>query len=101
MCFVMSKISEDNVRHIAKLARIHLSGDEVIKFSHQLNGVFEYMDILAEVDIDGVEPTAQVTGLLNVYREDIVAPFSFDPKALLECSPLSLQADQIKVKSVF
>ncbi|MBT5016473.1 Asp-tRNA(Asn)/Glu-tRNA(Gln) amidotransferase subunit GatC [Candidatus Peregrinibacteria bacterium] len=93
------KISKDQVRHVAKLARLSLDENEVEVFSKQLSAVFEYMDCLNEVDTDNVEPTSQVTGLKNVYREDEVKT-SVDPAALLACTELPIENDQIKVKSV-
>lgn len=94
-------ISKEQVQHVAHLARLALSPEELEKFSHQLSAVFDYVDVLKEVDTMDVVPTSQVTGLQNVYREDEVAPFTSDPQALLHCSPLPIQDDQIRVKSVF
>jgi aspartyl-tRNA(Asn)/glutamyl-tRNA(Gln) amidotransferase subunit C len=93
-------ISQDQVRHVAKLARLNLKDEEVEKFAGQLSNIFDYVDLLNEVDVDGVEPTSQVTGLENVTRPDEVVQFC-DPKDLLACSPLPIENDQIKVKSVF
>ena len=93
-------ISQDQVRHIAQLARLHLKDEEVAKFATQLSGIFEYVDQLNEVDTEGVEPTSQVTGLENVTRKDEITSFC-DPQDLLSCSPLPKEKNQIKVKSVF
>lgn len=93
-------ISKDQVQHIAQLARLKLTDSEVDKFSIQLSAIFEYVDLLNEVDTEGVEPTSQVTGLENVTREDEITQFC-DPEALLSCSPLPIEKNQIKVKSVF
>lgn len=100
------QLSDDDVRKIALLARLGLSDDEVRKFGPQLQNILGYVEKLQEIDTDGVEPTAQVTGLTNVKRDDKVArlgdpEFLADPKALLECSTLPKQDNQIKVKSVF
>lgn len=84
---------------MAKLARLLLKDEEVEMFSKQLSEVFEYMEVLNEVDTEGVIPTSQVTGLENVFREDVVVPFG-DPKELLDCSPLPVVSDQIRVKPV-
>ncbi len=93
------KISKDQVKHVAKLARLSLDEAEVEVFAQQLSGVFEYMECLNKVDTDGVEPTSQVTGLTNVLREDEVVDCE-NPKKLLECSELPIEKDQIKVKPV-
>lgn len=94
-------ISSDQVRHIAHLARLHLTPEEVERFSHQLSAVFDYMEVLNEVDTTGVVPTSQVTGLQNVDRTDEVRSMGIDPQDLLKCSPLSIQDHQIRVRPVF
>jgi len=66
----MAKLSEIDVEHVAKLAKLELTSDEVKKFRNQLGEILEYMDQLMEVDVAMVEPTSQTTGLTNVVRED-------------------------------
>ncbi|MFA6096480.1 MAG: Asp-tRNA(Asn)/Glu-tRNA(Gln) amidotransferase subunit GatC [Candidatus Paceibacterota bacterium] len=67
-----NKISIEEVEHIAELARIELSEAEKKEFAGQLSDVLGYIDQLKEVNTDNVEPVSQVTGLVNVTREDIV-----------------------------
>jgi len=81
-----SKLDEEEVGHIAKLARLKLTREEVKMFCFQLSEVLEYMKVLNEVETGGVEPTAQVTGLENVFREDEVSP-SLEPNEALSCAP--------------
>jgi len=95
----MSKISKQQVEKVAKLARVSLSSGEVEKFASQLDKVFGYMDILNEVDTENVEPTAQVTGLNNVMREDQVSNFD-NKEELLKKTPLEVEDGQIKVMKV-
>ena len=64
-------ITIEEVRKIAQLARIELSSAEEKRYAETISVVLNYMKILNEVDTTGVMPTAQVTGLLNVAREDI------------------------------
>jgi len=66
-------ISKEQVKHIAKLARIRLNEKEVEKFKRELSSVLDYVEKLKEVDTENVEPISQVTGLENVMREDIPA----------------------------
>ena len=102
----MMKISKETVKRIAKLARIKLSDKEVEKFSGQLSSVFEYMEILEEVDTEGVEETSQVTGLENVMEEDGAVEWKVgvgvvvSREELLGCSELPVESNQILVKSV-
>ncbi|KKR05399.1 MAG: glutamyl-tRNA(Gln) amidotransferase subunit C, aspartyl-tRNA(Asn)/glutamyl-tRNA (Gln) amidotransferase subunit C [Candidatus Peregrinibacteria bacterium GW2011_GWC2_39_14] len=95
-------LSEEEVKHIAKLARIRLTDAEIKKFSTQLTDILEYVKILEEVDVTNVEPTSQVTGLKDVMREDVVGDGgnSVIGADLLKCSPLPVQNNQIKVKPV-
>ena len=64
------KISEDIVKHIAKLARIPVSDKEKKELTDGFNKTMDVVDKLFTVDVSGVEPTHQVTGLENVLRED-------------------------------
>lgn len=92
-------LSKDDVKHIAKLARLKLSDDEIGKFSGQLSDILKYVEQLEEVDTDGVEETSQVTGLQNVTQsDDIEKKCSGDE--LLACSPLPKERKQIRVKPV-
>lgn len=93
-------LTEDQVRHIAKLARIRLTDKEVKKFSKQLSGVLDYMDILNEVDTKNVPETSQVTGLKNVMEEDVILPAQSSREELLKCSELSVDGNQIRVKRI-
>jgi len=95
----MADLSPDDVRHIAKLARLNLSDAEVEKFSKELSSILEYVEKLQEVDTEGVEPTAQVTGLHNSFREDVIHESDTTPDELLECSPLPIVENQIQTPS--
>ena len=95
----MANLTEDQVRHIAKLARLQISEEEVKKFSKELTSILTYIDMLNELDTEGVEPTAQVTGLTNVYRKDEIVPSEATKEELLECSPLPIVNDHIETLS--
>ena len=90
-------LSEEQVRHVAKLARIALTDEEVRKFTGQLSGVLDYMNILNEVDTTGVPETNQVTGLKNVMEEDEVKPSQSSREDLLKCSELPVDSQQVRV----
>jgi aspartyl-tRNA(Asn)/glutamyl-tRNA(Gln) amidotransferase subunit C len=65
------KISLEQVRYVAGLARLELDAGEEQRLTGQLNAILEYMGQLAEVDTAGVEPTSHVLPLTNVLREDL------------------------------
>jgi aspartyl-tRNA(Asn)/glutamyl-tRNA(Gln) amidotransferase subunit C len=96
------KLTKQQVQHVATLARIGLTPAEVTKFQTQLSGILDYVEQLNEVNTDGVEPTAQVTGLTNVTREDEVRTSALAKEEdLLKSSSLPIEDNQIKVKNVF
>jgi len=70
------KLSLEEVRHIALLARLGLSEEEMERFREQLSDILENFEVLQEVDTADVDPTFQVTGMLNVVAEDEVVESS-------------------------
>ena len=96
---VMAALSDDDVRHIAKLARLKLTDSEVKKFSKELTSILDYIEVLNEVDTGNIEPTAQVTGLANTEREDEIRKSEATKEDLLGCSPLPIVNDTIETLS--
>lgn len=82
----MSKLGTDEVERIARLARIQLSAEEIATMSTELGQIVGFVEQLQSVDISEVEPTDQVTGLVDVWREDEVRP-SMSPEELLANAP--------------
>jgi aspartyl-tRNA(Asn)/glutamyl-tRNA(Gln) amidotransferase subunit C len=95
----MASLTPDQVRHIAKLARLRLTDDEVEKFAPQLTSIFQYVDLLSEVNTKNIEPTAHVTGLTNMFRDDVVTDQPVNPEALIATSPLPIVDRQIMTSS--
>ncbi|MGE4357180.1 MAG: Asp-tRNA(Asn)/Glu-tRNA(Gln) amidotransferase subunit GatC [Candidatus Omnitrophota bacterium] len=67
-------ITIKEIKHIAKLARIEFSEEELEYYTHQIDRILEYINKLKEVNINGVEPTTGVFPLKNVLREDKIKP---------------------------
>jgi aspartyl-tRNA(Asn)/glutamyl-tRNA(Gln) amidotransferase subunit C len=63
-------IEREQVLHVAKLARLGLSDDEVERMAGELSGILEHVDRISELDLEGVEPTSHVVELENVLRAD-------------------------------
>lgn len=76
------KLTEDQVKHVAKLANLPLSSSEEEKYSEQLSGILDYIEQLNEVDTSNTEPTFNVTSLTNVMREDDPQPGLTQKEAL-------------------
>lgn len=71
-----------NVKHVSKLANLHLTSDEEKKFESQLEETIDYVEGLNEVNTANIQPTSQVTGLENVTREDVIKPSLSQEEAL-------------------
>ena len=61
----------DEVRKVAKLARLQLTAEEEAQFATQLSQILDYVDMLGEVDTENVEPMAHTADVTNVFREDV------------------------------
>jgi aspartyl-tRNA(Asn)/glutamyl-tRNA(Gln) amidotransferase subunit C len=68
------KITEEQVRHVAKLARLKLSDEEIHRFAQQMSDMLAYVDKLGELDVDGVEPMAHAVDMVNALRTDEARP---------------------------
>lgn len=95
----MATLSPEDVRHIAKLARLDLSDQEVEQFSGQLTNILSYVEQLQKVKTDGVTPTEQVTGLKNALRPDEIRPPMATREQMLATSPLPITDHQITTPS--
>lgn len=72
-------ITEKEVEHVAKLARLELSDDEKAKFTRQFADILDYFNQLSEVNTENTEPMTQAIPLVNVMREDKVKlPYTRD-----------------------
>jgi aspartyl-tRNA(Asn)/glutamyl-tRNA(Gln) amidotransferase subunit C len=67
-------ITRDEVLHVARLARLEVSDDEVTKFTEQLSAILEAVAKVSELDLADVEPTAHPLDVVNVWAEDEPRP---------------------------
>lgn len=75
-------IDRDQVLHVAKLARLKVSDDEVDRIAEELSKILDHVETMNELDLEGVEPTSHVVDLTNVLREDVPRPGLPREKAL-------------------
>ena len=75
-------ISRDEVLHVARLSRLHLTDEEVERMRQQLDAILAYIDKLRELDVEGVEPTAHAVPVVNVMRDDALVPSLSQDQAL-------------------
>lgn len=90
-----------DVDHIAKLARLGLTEEEKQKFAKELAAILDFVKKLQEVDVMGVEPTAQVTGRQNVMRPDEAQKENDACRREILTNAPAKEKDYIKVKAVF
>lgn len=79
-------ISEKDVEHVARLARLKLSAEEKKKFTSQLGNILDYAEQLKELDTEKIAPTAHAVPMSNVFREDKVVKWK-DKEGLLQGAP--------------
>jgi len=92
------KLSHDQVRHIAELAKLALSDEETERFAEQLSAILAYVESLNRLNTDAIPPTAQVLALRNITRADAVQP-SLSPNEVLANAP-QRQDDYFQVKPI-
>ncbi len=93
------ELSENEVKHIAKLANLTLTNNEIQKFQKQLSAILEYMEVISSVDTANIPASNQITGLKNVSRGDQAQP-SLTQEEAIGTSP-SKHNGFIKVKAIF
>jgi len=70
----MASLSRDDVAHVAHLARLGLTADELGRLEGELNHILDQYSRLTELDTDAIAPTAQTIELQNILRDDVVRP---------------------------
>lgn len=93
----MTKLSTDDVRNLARLARLRLTDKEIDLFKDEISKILEYVEILGDADTHGLKPTYQTTGLVNVMREDTVRDYGITKEELLKNAPKT-EKGYLKVK---
>ena len=92
------KLTAEDVRHIALLARVGMTDEEVDRMRDQLSNILENFDVLSQVDTDDVEPTGHSVNVSSVMREDVSRPSSPIEEVLANAP--DREDDEIKVRAV-
>ncbi|MDD5397196.1 MAG: Asp-tRNA(Asn)/Glu-tRNA(Gln) amidotransferase subunit GatC [Candidatus Moranbacteria bacterium] len=93
-------LSREEILHIATLARIGVSEEDVEKYQHDLSEILDYFKKLDELDVAEVEPIGHITGMQNRFRSDAYEDFgSIGKEQILKNAP-EVKEGYIKVKSV-
>jgi len=94
----MAKLSKEEVKHVAHLARLAITEEEAEKFAEQLGKITDFAQTLNELDTTNVEPTSHVFPIVNVLRED-VAEKGLDREVMM-LNVKEQEAGQVKVPSI-
>lgn len=97
---IMSVVSRKQVLHLASLAKLQLTEDEVGLYQRELTAILDFINQLQAVDVDSLPPTAQVANLGNVTRQDIEQPSIGLRQEDLTTNGLTFIDDQIKIDRV-
>jgi aspartyl-tRNA(Asn)/glutamyl-tRNA(Gln) amidotransferase subunit C len=95
---LMSKITADDVRKVAKLARLDLPETKIATYTGQLERILDYVAHLEKVDTEGVPPTTRAVEVVNVTREDLVTPTNVREELLNEAP--QREGDFIRVPKI-
>ena len=82
----MSEITQEQVEHVANLARLNLTNEEKEKYTSQLNGILNFFEKLKHLDTTNVEPTSHVMDVYNVMREDEKSSIRYKRGSFKECT---------------
>lgn len=93
----MTELTREDVLKLARLARLNVTDEEVDEYLKELREILNYVAKLDETDVAGLEPTSQVSGLVNVMRDDQVIDYGVSHEDLLRLAPQT-QDGQIKVR---
>lgn len=77
-------IDLDTVRHVARLARLHLDDDELVRMQSEMDAILGHIEDIQELDLDDVPPTTHVVDLFNVLADDVPAAELSHDEALRE-----------------
>ncbi len=95
----MTQITREDVLHLAQLSSLKLDEIEIDNLQTDIGNILGYVEKLNNLDTEGVDPTYQVTGLQNVWREDKVVDYGITRETLLNLAPESLD-NCVKVPKV-
>ncbi len=95
----MTQITREDVLHLAQLSSLKLTDEEISRLQNDITNILGYVDLLKSLNTEGVEPTYQVTGLSNVWREDKIIDYGLSRNDLLSLAP-EIADNSVKVPKV-
>jgi aspartyl-tRNA(Asn)/glutamyl-tRNA(Gln) amidotransferase subunit C len=93
-------LSRAQVEHVAELAKLRLSEEEIDQYTGQLSAILDYAQELTKIDTESIPPTASVLPLRSIMADDICHDNTLDHKTLLDNAP-DAEAGQFRVQAIF
>ena len=93
-------LTHSQVQHIAELAKLKLSDDEIAKMTEQLSAILDHAARLNELDTDAISPTASVVPLSNIMREDAIEPSLAREEVLANAPDKDDQGEFFRVRAI-
>lgn len=97
----MIELTKEEVEHVAFLARIGVTDEDVVRYQKDLSSVLAYFEELNAVNTDDVEPIGHITGMTNVFRSDMAQDADKDVKENIMKNMPQTKDGYVKVKSLF
>lgn len=94
------KFDKKEIKHIAGLARLELTENELKKYGKELSNILNWIDQLKEVDTIDVDSTSQVTGIENIFREDVIKNWDDNERKFAVKQSLKIKDGMYKVKRI-
>ena len=94
----MTRITMDEVKHVANLARLAITEEEAEKLTNELDAIISFAEQLNELDTENIEPTSHVLDMKNIFREDVSKP-GLPVEEVLKNAP-DHENGQIKVPAI-
>lgn len=96
----MTKVTTDDVQRLARLSNVRIEASEEQELAERIESVLSYVEQLSELDTENIEPTYQVTGLKNIWVDDIINQSEVSREQLLELAGENNHQQQVKVPKV-
>lgn len=94
------KVTEEDVKHLAKLSNLELSSEEIVKFAEILTDTLEHINVLDELDTSEIEGTYQVTGMSNVFMDTTLPSTTLPQEEVLKNAKETIDS-KIATEAVF
>ena len=95
------KLTREEILQIAKLSRLYLEEEEIVRYQDDLGSILGYVEKLQELSVDGIPEFQHAAGGVNVFRQDIIEPAAEETRENIRENFSAREGDLLKVQAVF